>query len=153
MHSSEIAAREFPTARQGLDPAAVRAWLTMVAAFVADLEDELTNARNEREQTSASIRRMRRRPASAEIRGALMQAQLRRRVRGYDRHAVQELLRAAASELARLENEVGLLNTELELEFEREQPQPPRAALRRAEKTIMRGKHGGSTHGFQSARP
>lgn len=116
MHSSEIAAHQFPKARGGLDAAAVYEWLTMVAASVADLEDELTDARIEREQTSASIRRMRRRPASAEIRGALMQAQLRRRLRGYDRHAVQELLRAAASELARLESEVGLLNAELELE-------------------------------------
>lgn len=136
MHSSEIAAHQFPTAGRGLDSAAVQAWLTQVAAFVADLEDELTDARNEREQTSASIRRLRRRPASAEIRGALMQAQLRRRLRGYDRHEVQELLRAAASELARLENEVALLNTELELE-------PPQSKLPDLAETIMRIEHRG----------
>lgn len=118
MHSSEIAAHQFPKARGGLDPAAVHEWLTTVAMFVADLEDESTYARNESEQTSASIRRLRRRPASADIRGALMQARLRRRFRGYDRRDVQELLRAAASELARLEMEVALLTTELEQELQ-----------------------------------
>lgn len=136
MHSSEIAAHPFPTSGGGLDSTAVKEWLTVVASFVAELEDELAHARTEREQTSASIRRMRRRPASAEIRGALMQAQLRRRIRGYDRHEVQQLLRAAASELARLENEVSLLNTELELESQ--QHDLPDLA-----ETIMRIEHRG----------
>jgi len=78
-----------------------------------------------------------------------MQAQLRRRVGGYDRHEVQELLRAAASELARLENEVGLLNTELELQLEVEReplPEPLPSVLRRAEKTVIRRGNVASLH-------
>ncbi len=114
VHSAEISAHDFPRARKGLDPAAVKAWLKLVEASFANLEEELGHERTQREQLLASVRRTRRQPASAGVRSALMQSQLRRRAGGYDRGEVEKLLQSAAAELARLENETALLNAELE---------------------------------------
>ncbi|MGH2830613.1 MAG: hypothetical protein ACRDJM_09030 [Actinomycetota bacterium] len=113
VHSSEIAAHDFPRARKGLDPSAVRAWLTLVAASHRNLEEELAHVANERDLIVASLRRSRQRPPSADVRAALMQARLRRRAGGYDRKEVEELLHAAAEEMARLENQVAVLEAEL----------------------------------------
>lgn len=114
IHSAEIAAHEFPHARKGLDPEAVRLWLRAVAATTAALEEENARLRAERDRLAEAFRRARERSPSSSVRTALLHARLRRRPSGYARADVDELLDAAASEIARLEARTALLEAELE---------------------------------------
>lgn len=112
LHPAEIASREFPRARKGFDPDAVRGWLRTVAAAVEALERELEHVRSERDRLESALRRAGEEPATAGVRAALLDARLRRRARGYDRSEVESLLESAAAEIARLETRTAVLEAE-----------------------------------------
>lgn len=112
LHPAEIASREFPRARKGLDSDAVRSWLRTVATAVESLERELEHVRAERDRLESALRRAGEEPAAAGVRAALLDARLRRRTRGYDRAEVESLLEAAASEIARLETRTAVLEAD-----------------------------------------
>lgn len=112
LHPAEIASREFPRARKGFDPDAVRNWLRTVAAAVEALEREMEYVRAERDRLESALRRAGEEPAAAGVRAALLDARLRRRARGYDRSEVESLLESAAAEIARLETRTAVLEAD-----------------------------------------
>lgn len=112
VHPAEIASRDFPRARKGFDPEAVRAWLRTVAASVESLERELNHVRAERDRLESALRRAGEEPVASTVRAALLEARLRRRSRGYDRAEVETLLEAAAAEIARLETRAAVLEAD-----------------------------------------
>lgn len=113
-HAAEIASREFPRAKKGLDPESVRRWLRTVSDAYSALQDEAGRLRAQRDRVAAALRAARERGPSSSVRAALRQAKLRRALNGYDRNDVETLLEAAASELARLETRCALLEGEID---------------------------------------
>lgn len=112
LHPAEIATREFPRARKGFDPDAVRGWLRVIASAVQTMQSELDHVRAERDRLESVLRRAGEEPAASAVRSALMQARLRRRPAGYDRSEVESLLEASAAEIARLESRAAVLEAE-----------------------------------------
>lgn len=112
LHPAEISAREFPRARKGFDPDAVRSWLRTVATAVETLQTELRHVRAERDRLEAVLRHAAEGSPAGGVRAALLQARLRRRPGGYDRSEVESLLESAAAEIARLESRTAVLEAE-----------------------------------------
>lgn len=112
IHPAEISSREFPRARKGLDPASVLSWLRTVERAYATLDAECRDLRAEKARVTAALQAARDGRSSTQIRVALSNAGLTVRRRGYDPKQVDELLSAAAAELARLETKVAALEAE-----------------------------------------
>jgi DivIVA domain-containing protein len=108
----EIANRQFPRARRGLDPEAVRDWLRIVARAYEIVAEDYHRALEERNRMHRSLERATEAPPSATLRSALIRLKVRRGFRGYSTEAVQEIITAATAELAKLETRVAVLSAE-----------------------------------------
>lgn len=114
LHASEIASKQFRRVRRGFDPADVNAWLRTITTAYEALECDVVMLRKERDDLSDAIRLAQSRPSASTLRAAIARRTLTRRLMGYSPADVERLVDEAASEIARLESAVAMLQAQLE---------------------------------------